>query len=83
VKEENKVLTDVRQYNEWLSEPKVTSNRLVRVKIFFTAIMVTPLHELVQNQMEFLQNERIKKTEKRTGNEHTSRVGYLVGPIVD
>ena len=37
----------------------------------------------MQNQIEFLQNEQIKITEKRTGNEHTSRVGYLVGPIVD
>ena len=43
MKEEKKVLTDVRRYNEWLSEPKAMGNRLVRVEIFFTAITETPL----------------------------------------
>ena len=81
--DEKKVLTDVRRYSDWLSKPKVTGDRVVQVEIFFTAVTKTPLQELVQNQIEFLQQEQIKVTVKRTGNEHTSRVGYLVGPIVD
>ena len=53
--DEKKVLTDVRRYSDWLSKLKVTGDRVVRVEIFFTAVTKTPLRELVQNQMEFLQ----------------------------
>ena len=81
--EKDKILKDVQYYSDWLSEPKVTGNRVIRVDIFFTIITLVSVRDLVQSQIEFLQQENIKVTVKRTGNEHTSRLGFLVGPIVD
>ena len=33
-----KVLKDIRCYSDWLSKPKVTGNRVLRVEIFFTIV---------------------------------------------
>ena len=31
-----KVLTDITYYNDWMSEPKVTGSRVIRVEVYFT-----------------------------------------------
>ena len=67
--EEKKVFKDIWCYSNWISKPKVTGNRVLRVEIFFTALTIIPLQELVQAQMGFLQQENIKIIVKRTGNE--------------
>ena len=54
VMEEKKIITDVQHYSNWVSEPKVTGNRVLRVEIFFTVVTKIPLRELVQTQIGFL-----------------------------
>jgi len=83
INEKNKILTDVTRYNEWISEPKVTGSRVIRVELFITLETTLSLRELVDAQFEFIQREGLRLTVKRTGEEHTSRVGYLIGPVVD
>ena len=46
-----RILKDVRYYNDWLSEPKVTGNRVLRVELYFTVYTETPIRELVRNQL--------------------------------
>ena len=38
--EKNKILKDIRYYSDWLSEPKVTGNRVLNIEIFFTIIIL-------------------------------------------
>lgn len=83
VVDKNKVLTDVTCYSDWISEPKVTGKAVIRVEVFFTIKTKTPVRDLVQSQLDFLQRENIRIEIKRTNEEHTTRIGYLVGPVVD
>ena len=76
-------ITNLHDYNRWLSEPKVTGNRVTWVKLFFTIKTSSTLRELVQSQIEFLKRESIRVDIKRTDDEHTNRVGFFIGPIVD
>ena len=45
--EKDKVLKDICCYSDWLSEPKDTGNRVVRVEIYFTVITSVKIRELV------------------------------------
>ena len=83
INEKNKILTDITRYNKWISEPKVTGSRVIRVELFITLATTLTLRELVDAQFDFIQREGLRLTVKCTGNEHTSRLGYLIGPVVD
>ena len=77
------VRTDITRYSEWLSDPKVIGNRVIRVDIFFTIRTKTTVRDLVQSQIEFLKSENVRVEIKQTNNKHTTRIGYLIGPVVD
>ena len=80
---QGEIINDVTNYSKWLSEPKVSGTRTLKVKIYFTINTNTQFRELIENQIEFLQQERMRVDIKRTADEHTQRVGVLIGPIVD
>jgi len=46
--DKDKVLTDVTRYSDWLSKPKVTDSRVIRVEIYFTIKTKTLIRELVE-----------------------------------
>lgn len=73
----------MRCYSDWLSKPKVTGNTVLRVEVYFTVYTETPIRELVMSQLNYLQEEEIRVIRKRTGDEHTSRLGFIIGPVID
>ena len=76
-------IKDVRDYSRWMSEPKVLGTRVIKVEIFFTIKSGLTIRELIQDQLEFLQQEQIRVDFKRTIGEYTTKVGYIVGLVVD
>ena len=76
-------IKDIRDYSRWMSKSKVLGTRVIKVEIFFTIKSGLTIRELIQDQLEFLQQEQIRVDFKRTIGEHTTKVGYIVGPVVD
>ena len=61
----------------------MTSNRVVKVEIFFTIKTSSILRQLVQSQLDYLKREMIRVDIKQTKDEHTNCIRFLVGPVVD
>ena len=73
----------MRDYSQWMSKPKVIGTRVIKVEIFFTIKSTLNIRELAQDQLEYLKREGIRVDMKRTVDEHTTKVGFIVGPLVD
>ena len=82
-KDKEEIMNVVTNYSLWLSEPKVTGTKVIKVEIFFIIKTNTSIRELIQSQINFIQREQMRVEIKRTAEEHTQRVGMIVGPIVD
>ena len=76
-------ITDLTNLNLWLSETRKTGKKTVRVEVFFTAEMNVGLRDIIEHDIIELRKENVRLEQKRTSNEHTNKVGYLTGPIVD
>ena len=76
-------IADARDYSQWMSEPKVIGTRVIKVEVFFTIKSTLNIREFTQDQLEYLKREGIRVDMKRTVNEHTTKVGFIVGPLVD
>ena len=66
-----------------MSEPKAIGSRVIRVEIFFTVKTNASIRDLIMGQKEFLEKQQIRIDVKRTADEHTTRIGCIVGPIVN
>ena len=53
----NKVLTNVIGYDDWMSKAKVTGLRVIRVEVYFTIKTMTLVRDLIQVQLDFVQRE--------------------------
>ena len=65
-----------------MSEPKVLSSRVLRVEFLFTIKTNTEFRELIQEQKDFFQKQKIRVNIKGIAEEHATRLGHIVGPIV-
>ena len=66
-----------------MSEPKVLGSRVLMVEIFFATKTNAAFRDLMQGQKELFQKQKIRIDVKRTADEYTTRLGHVVGPIVD
>jgi hypothetical protein len=80
---DNKTITTFNDYNLYLSEARVSGRDTTRVEIFFTIDTTYSVRELIEEDLPFLKRENLWLEEKRTENEHTNKVGFLSGPIVE
>ena len=80
---EEKHTSDLTDYNVWLSEPKVSGTNTMQVETYFTFKTEYALKEIIEEDIEILQAENIRFDIKRTRDEHTNRIGFLTGPIID
>ena len=55
----------------------------MKVEIFFTIKSTLNIRELAQDQLEHLKREGIRVDMKWTVDEHATKVGFIVGPLVD
>ena len=76
-------IIDVRDYSKWISKPKVLGKRVIHVEIFFTITTQTPFRELIEDQLEFFQQEGIRVDIKRMIDEHTIWLECIVELLVD
>jgi len=81
--ENNNVMTDLRDYNLWLSEPKMTGTETTRVEIYFTIQTNMTLQDIIDEDIYELKQESMWMEVKRTGDEHTNRIGFITGPVVE
>ena len=81
--ENNTVMTDLTNYNHWLSDAKKTGKHTIRVEVFFTIQITKELREIIEADLPAFKQDRVRVDVKRTDNQHTTRLGYLTGPILD
>ena len=80
---EKKIINIVTDYSSWLSEPKMSGSKIIKVEIFFAINRSTSLKNLIQSQLAFLWRERMRVEIKRTSEENTNRLGIVVEPVVE
>ena len=66
-----------------MSEPRVSGKYTLQIEIYFTVETDLWLIDLVNIDREEFKKENVWIEKKRTGNEHTNKVGFLTGPIVE
>jgi len=74
---------EIEEWNTWLSEPKTSGKNTMRVELYFTVETKLGLRDLVNLDRAEYKHQNIWIEKKQTLDEHTSRVGYLTGPIVE
>ena len=67
----------------WLSEPRITGKKTLHIEIYFAVDTSMRLWEIIEQDISQLKKDRVRVEEKRTRNEHTNKVGFLTGPIVE
>jgi len=80
---ENKIIKDLTNYNDWLSEVRTMGKRTLRIEVFFVVETNKGLKEMIDLDRAEYKQKSIWIEQKRTGLEHTNKVGFLTGPIVD
>ena len=81
--EKSTFIKNVWDYSKWMSEPKVLGSRVICMEIFFTIKTTTPFWELIEDELEFFQQEGIKVNIKRILDEHITRLGCIIRLVVD
>ena len=66
----------------WLSEAKQYGRKVVTIEFYFTIITKLSIKELLQEETENLKQEKAWIKVKRTRDEHTKKVGFLSGTII-
>jgi len=52
--DEDKVLTDLKDYNLWLSDPKLSGTKTTRVEIYFTIQTSMSLRDIIEEDINEL-----------------------------
>ena len=76
-------LASIADWNDWLSELRISGKNTIRVEIFFVVETGMRMKDLVDIDRNEYIHESIWIEEKCTRQEHTNRVGFLTGPIID
>jgi len=74
--------TELENYNTWLSDPRQIGQKTVKVELFFAVELPYSLKEIVEKDKIKFKRDNVWIEQKRTGYEHTNKVGFLTGPIV-
>ena len=70
--------TDLRNHKN-----RVPGINTIKVEIFLIIKTAFALREIIKEDIELLRAEKIRIHVKRTVNEHTNKIEFLAGPIID
>ena len=79
----NETIKDLTNYNFWLSKPRRTGKRTIKVELYFSVATSKWLKEIIDKDRKVFKKDNIWIEPKRTEDEHTNKVGYITGPVVD
>ena len=80
---EDKTITDLSNYNRWLSKIRTTGIKTLRVEVFFAVETSKWLKEIADKDRKEYKRENVWIEQKRIRYEHANKVGFLTGPIID
>jgi len=69
--------------NIWISPTKQYGKKVVTVEFYFTVVTKLTLKELIEEDLESLKQDNVRIKMKRTRDEHTKRIGFFVGTIIN
>ena len=79
----NEFIHDLENWNQGLSEPRMSSKRTARVDLFFIVETVLELRGLVDLDCEECKRNNVWIKRKHALNEYANRVGFLTSPIAN
>ena len=80
---DEEIIKDLKDYDLWLSEVRTIGKHTLRLEVFFVVAITKGLKEIIDPDRNEYKHENIWIEHKRTGLEHTNKVGFLTDPIID